>query len=91
MKSEGSESMIKIMMRAIKRMEDKLIELMGEEAYTEFATKIATEAFREEVEGMEDDEFRELTLANFDDITAEPDKPFVALTDVLYVARESEK
>lgn len=81
----------KVMTHMMKRMEDKLRELMGEEAYTEFSKELAKEAFRKEVEGMADSEFREFTLANFDDITAEPDKPCVALADALYVARESEK
>ena len=81
----------KAMMYTMKCMEEKLRELMGKESYTEFATKIAKEAFRLEAESMTDSEFKEMMLATFDDIVAEQDKPYIALADALYVARESEK
>lgn len=81
----------KAMMHTMKRMEDKLRELMGDEEYHKFSTELAKEAFRKEVEDMEDSEFKRFVTANFDDITAEPDKPCVALADALYVARGSKK
>jgi hypothetical protein len=49
-------------------MEEKLIELMGQEAYTEFAVKIAREGFRKEVEGMADGDFKNFVIENFDKI-----------------------
>ena len=44
------------------KMEEKLKELMGEEEYLEFASEIAKEAFRKELEGMADSEFKRTIL-----------------------------
>lgn len=81
----------KAMTHMMKRMEDKLRELMGEEEFHKFSVELAKESFRKEVEGMADSDFKRFVTANFDDITAESDKPYVSLADALYVARESEK
>lgn len=56
-------------MFVMKKMEEKLIELMGHEAYAEFSTKIAKEGFRAEIEGMAEGEFKDFCIENFDDIT----------------------
>ena len=53
----------------MKKMEEKLIELMGKDAYAEFATEIAREGFRMEVNGMADGEFKYFCQEYFDDIT----------------------
>ena len=52
----------------LKKMEEKLIELMGQEAYIEFSVQIAREGFRKEVEGMEDGDFKNFVIENFDKI-----------------------
>ena len=52
----------------LKKMEEKLIELMGQEAYAEFSVQIAREGFRKEVEGMEDGDFKNFVIENFDKI-----------------------
>ena len=54
-------------------MEKKLRELMGAEAYTAFAAKIAREAFRREVEAMADSDFKRYILDHFDEITEDPE------------------
>lgn len=53
------------------KMEEKLKELMGEEEYIEFASEIAKEAFKKELEGMADSEFKRTILEPevFDAIT----------------------
>ena len=56
-------------LNVMKKMEEKLIELMGQEAYTEFSIGIAKEAFREEVDGMEDSDFKNFCKEYFDEIT----------------------
>lgn len=53
----------------MKQMEAKLIELMGEEAYSAFSKKIATEGFRKEVNSMEDGDFKNFVIEHFDEIT----------------------
>jgi len=53
----------------LKKMEEKLIELMGKEAYTEFSVQIAREGFRKEVDGMADGDFKNFVIENFDKIT----------------------
>lgn len=55
--------------RIMKLMEEKLIELMGQEAYTAFAAKIARDAFREEVDGMAESDFKNFIMENFEEIT----------------------
>ena len=53
----------------IKRMEEKLIELMGAEAYEEFAKETAREAFLEEVKEMPESDFKAVTMNNIERIT----------------------
>lgn len=52
----------------IGKMEEKLRELMGDEAYMEFAKETAKEAFRNEVEGMADCEFKDFVIENLQQI-----------------------
>lgn len=59
--------------RIIEKMERKMIELMGEEAYSEFATSVAKEVFLSEVEGMAESEFKDYLLKHFDLITQQAD------------------
>lgn len=59
-------SVIKYLM---KRMDDKLLELMGPEAHAEFSAQIARDAFREEVDEMENCGFKSFVQENFDEIT----------------------
>lgn len=44
----------KEIMKTMKYMEEKLIELMGEEAYREFALETGKKVFREEIEEMKE-------------------------------------
>ena len=52
-----------------KKMEEKLIELMGQEGYEKFATEIAREGFQKEIDGMADGEFKDFIKDNIDEIT----------------------
>lgn len=61
----------KAMMHMMKRMEDKLRELMGEEEFHKFSVELAKEAFRKEIDSMEDSEFKRFVTANFGAITAD--------------------
>ena len=49
--------------------EQKLKELMGEDAFHAFSEDIAKQLFAEELLGMADGEFKEMCLDNFDAIT----------------------
>ena len=51
------------------RLEQKLMELMGKEEYGKFSTEVAKEAFRIELNGMADGDFKDFCLDNFDKIT----------------------
>lgn len=53
--------------------EKKLKEVMGKEAFYEWATWLGKELWRRQVERMPDSEFKQFTLDNFDKITAEVD------------------
>lgn len=53
----------------MKQMENKLIELMGYEAYCAFSREIAKEGFRKEIDGMEDGDFKNFVIEHFDEIT----------------------
>lgn len=57
----------------IDRMEEKLKEYMTEEDYAAFIKEIAKEAFRMDVEAMEECDFKEFAIANFDRITGDGD------------------
>ena len=50
-------------------MEEKLIKLMGPEEYSEFAKAIAKEAFKAEINGMADGDFKTFVIENIDQIT----------------------
>lgn len=53
----------------LNRMEDKMVELMGGEAYSVWATETARDMFRQSVEDMEDGEFKDFILENLEQIT----------------------
>ena len=61
----------KYVMHMMKRMEEKLIELMGHEEYGEFSKEIAKEAFRMEMEDLPASEFKDYVLGHFDTFTAD--------------------
>lgn len=68
------ETMSEIMANyMIKRMEEKLMELMGDDYY-EFAREIAKEALRKEMEAAADSDFKKFVLENLDDIAREQKK-----------------
>ena len=68
------ETMSEIMANyMIKRMEEKLMELMGDDYY-EFARELALEAFKKEVEAAAESEFKKFVLENLDDIAREQKK-----------------
>ena len=60
--------------RIIEKMEKKLIELMGKEAYSEFSTSVAKEVFRSEIEGMAESGFKDFLIEHFDQITQQSDE-----------------
>lgn len=51
-----------------KRLETKLLELMGETEFIAFIKKACDEAFRVEIESMDDCDFKQFCLENFDKI-----------------------
>ena len=53
----------------IKRLEEKLQELMGKDEAVAFLKQVCDEAFRIEIEGLPDSDFKEFVLGNFDEIT----------------------
>ena len=57
----------------ITRLEEKLMELMGDDYY-EFAREIAKEALRKEIEAAADSDFKKFVLENLDDIAREQKK-----------------
>ena len=59
----------KTIARMFQTYEDKLLDLMGAEAYTEFAIETARAAFMMNIEDMEDGAFKTLKLENFKKIT----------------------
>ncbi len=59
--------------RIIEKMEKKLIEMMGKEAYSEFATSVAKEVFRSEIDGMAESGFKDYLINHFDQITQQSD------------------
>lgn len=58
-------------MYVIKEYERKLKEYMSEDEYTRFSIWVSKNGFRQEVENMEDGEFKNFILENFDTITNE--------------------
>ena len=59
----------KAMQYVIARLEKKLKEYMTEEDHAAFCREISKEAFRIDIDGMEDCDFKDFVLANFDIIT----------------------
>lgn len=55
--------------RLMLMMEKQLIAEWGVAKYHIFSTKIATDAFRQEIDEMEDSDFKKFLLENFDKIT----------------------
>ena len=53
----------------LKRFEEKLKELMGEEEYAKFSTEVAKEAFFAELTDMPEGDFKDFCLDNFNMIT----------------------
>lgn len=53
--------------------EKKLYQLMGKEAYVAFMKKTTKEAFRLEIGGMAEGDFKDFVLENFDMITGDDD------------------
>lgn len=49
--------------------EEKLVQLMGPEAFGAFAVEVGKMLFGADVEGMPEGDFREFVLKNFDEIT----------------------
>lgn len=49
--------------------ESKMIKLMGKEYFVRFSESIAKKIFKEEVENMQDSDFKKFCLDNFDKIT----------------------
>lgn len=57
------------MRKIIIAYEEKLAQLMGPEAFGEFAVEVGRMLLLEEVERMPEGDFRELVLKHFDEIT----------------------
>ncbi len=49
--------------------EEKLVQMMGQEAFWEFAVEVGKMLFGVDVEGMPEGDFREFVLKRFDEIT----------------------
>ncbi len=65
------------LMRLLQRMEEKLIELMGDDAYSEWSKQIGKELFRMSIDDMEESNFKKFCQENFDMITG--DEPMSGL------------
>lgn len=53
----------------IRAYEAKLAELMGRQAFKEFAAEISRRGFKKEIEQMAQSDFKDFILDNFEDIT----------------------
>lgn len=60
----------KAMHKAMNKMSNKLHSLMSDSDFLDFNTAIARQAFRMEIEDMEDGEFKDYLLRDFEKITA---------------------
>ena len=60
-----------ILLVMLKAFESKLKEFMSPADFRAFSAQVARDAFREEVEGMADSEFKTFILDNFDKITGD--------------------
>ena len=58
----------------LRTYEKKLYELMGENEYSAFIVQTARDAFRMEIERMEDGKLKEFILLYFDEITHQGDE-----------------
>lgn len=65
------EAQIQALMTMLRMYEEKLSEYMTEEERSRFARKVAKKAFREEVDSMEDGEFKTFIIDNIDTIMGE--------------------
>ncbi len=65
------------LMRLLQMMEEKLIELMGDDAYSEWSKQIGKELFRMSIDDMEESNFKKFCQENFDMITS--DEPMSGL------------
>ena len=59
------------LMRLLQMMEEKLIELMGDDAYSEWSKQAAKELFRLEIDDMADSDFKRFCQDNFDEIVSD--------------------
>lgn len=57
------------MLFVLNAYEQKLRELMGDEAYLQFAKSVAQKGVRKEIEAMPDSDFKRFCLDNFDEVT----------------------
>ena len=57
------------MLYIIGAMEEKLMELLGEKGYGEFAVEVARKAFINDIERMDDGEFKQFVLDGLNEIT----------------------
>lgn len=66
---------LKDLTRWLKVFEDKLKEEMGEAVYNRWSLQTAKDMFRAEIESMDDEEFKQHVLENWEEITKweEPD------------------
>lgn len=60
-----------ILLFMLKALSNKLKEFMSPAEFAAFSAQVARDAFREEVEGMADGEFKDFILQNFDKITGD--------------------
>ena len=58
----------------MRKMENKLTELMGKEDYGKWSREVAVEAFRRDVEKWPDGEFKQFCLDNFEIITGDDEQ-----------------
>lgn len=64
----------KAMVFVISRLEQKLKQYMELEEFKEFIKDVSRDAFRMDVEALEDGDFKDYILANFDRITEARDE-----------------
>lgn len=58
-----------MLIKMMKAYEVKLLEYMAEDDYSKWSKELAKQMFREEVESMQDSDFKEFILENFEHIT----------------------
>ena len=77
----------KLMKYMFKRYEDKLVSLMGPEAYLDFTKEVAVEMFKISIELMEDGDFKDFCKSNMDRIISDSDDVCKMLDTVWYQER----